>query len=303
MGIEFPEKDREIMKGVIDLHVHAAPDIFRRPFDESELARQARDVGYKSLLFKSHGVINADRMLYVRKIVPGIEVFGGVVLNYAVGGINPEAVDTALRWNAKEVWMPSIHAKNHIQFEGVGSYPDLKIVGKERRSAKEVKGIYILDSKEKIIPEVYEVLDLIADADVILGTCHLSLKETYALVKAAKERGVKKILITHPELGVVDIPIEDQVKLADMGAIMEHCFIPIVPLSRNPRSNHQLMAEAIKKVGAERCVMATDLGQFTNPHPIEGMRLFINIMMFYGISEKEIELMTKHNPTQFLGLA
>ncbi len=303
MVIEFPEKDREIMKGVIDLHVHAAPDIFRRPFDEVELARQAQGIGYKSILFKSHGVINSDRMLYVRKLVSDIEVFGGVMLNHTVGGINPEAVDAALRWNAKEVWMPSIHSKNHIDFFGVAGYPDLKPTGKVRRSVKKLKGIYILDSKGKLMPEIFEVLDLIANANVILGTCHLSLEETYALVKAAKERGVEKILITHPELDVISIPIEDQIKLADMGAIMEHCFIPIIPLSRNAVYNHQFMAKAIKEVGAERCVMATDLGQFTNPHPIEGMRLFINIMMYYGVSEKEIKIMTKHNPAQLLGLA
>ena len=82
MSISLPENDKEIMKGVIDLHVHAAPDIFKRPFNEIELARQAQDIGYKALLFKSHGVINSDRMLYVRETAPELEVFGWIVLNY-----------------------------------------------------------------------------------------------------------------------------------------------------------------------------------------------------------------------------
>ena len=301
MCLELPEKDKELMRGVIDLHVHATPDVFERPYDESELARQARDVGYRAVLFKSHAVINADRMYYVRKLVPGIDVFGGVVLNYTVGGINPKAVEAALCWNAKEVWMPNMHAKNHIEVEGVASYPQLKGLTKKRRNIKEIKGIYILNSDGQVIPEVYEVLDLIADADVILGTCHLSLVETFALVKVARERGVKKILVTHPEWEVTDFSTEDQVKLADMGAIMEHCFVPLLPSDR--RYDPKLMAESIKKVGAERCVMATDLGQYYNTHPIEGMRQFMHIMMDCGISKKEIEIMTKYKPAQLLGIS
>lgn len=302
MFIEFPEKSKEIMKGVIDLHVHASPDIFERPFDEIELARQAQEIGYKAILFKSHGAINSDRMRYVKKAVPDIELFGGIVLNQSVGGINPEAVEVALSWNAKEVWMPSIHAKNHIDFFGGDGYPDLELVRKTDKLGRVPEEIFILDENKKLVPEIYDVLDLIAKENIILGTCHLSLEEIYALVKTAKLRGVEKILITHPELDILSIPIEDQVKLADMGAILEHCFIPVIPLSNKQLFNHQLMAEAIKKVGAERCVMATDLGQFSNPHPIDGMRLFINVMMHYGINEKEIEIMTKINPTRLLGL-
>lgn len=300
MSLELPEKDKELMRGVIELHVHASPDIFARPYDECELARQARDVGYKAILFKSHAVINADRMHYVRQMVPGIEVYGGVVLNYTVGGINPEAVEAALCWNAKEVWMPNMHARHHIEVEGVATYTVLNSITKETKHTKEMKGIYILNSEGKIIPEVYEVLDLIADADIILGTSHLSLEEIFALVKVAKERGVKKILITHPESKLVNISVEDQVELANMGAILEHDMSSFMPV--NVRYDPYLMAKSIKRVGAERCVMSTDLGQFPSPNPIEGLRQFIEIMIRCGISEKEIEIMTKKNPAQLLGL-
>lgn len=303
MSIELPEKDKELMRDVIDLHLHASPDIFARPFDECELARQARDVGYRALLFKSHAVTNADRMRYVRQIVPGIEVYGGVVLNYSVGGINPEAVEAALSWNAKEVWMPNMSAQHHVEIAGSATYLEhrnLRKISKEKKHTKEAKGIYILDSEGKVIPEVYEVLDLIADADIILGTCHLSQKETFALVKVAKERGVNKILQTHAESKFNNLSAEEQVELANMGAIIEHDSSSLWPT--NVRYDPFLMAKSIKRVGAERCVMSTDLGQFITPNPIEGMRIFIKIMIHCGISEKEIEIMTKKNPAQLLDL-
>jgi hypothetical protein len=300
MSLELPEKDRELVRGVIDLHVHATPDIFARPYDEVELARQAADVGYRAILFKSHAAINADRIYYVRKMVPGIAIFGGIVLNYTVGGINPEAVEAALCWGAKEVWMPNIHSKNHIEVMGVASYPFLKRITGDRWVNRDIKGIYILDSDGNVIPEVYEILDLVGNAGVMLGTAHLSPKETFALVKAAKERGLEKIVVTHPESKMVALSDEDQVKLADMGAIMEHCCSCFMPMNR--RYDPHLMAESIKKVGAERCVMATDLGQLHAVHPIDGMRQFMEIMMDCGISEKEIEVMAKQNPTWLLGL-
>ena len=126
--------------------------------------------------------------------------------------------------------MPNIHARNHIKIIGVPNYPSLDSITKKRKHKKEMKGVYILDLEGKVIPEVYEVLDLIADADIILGTSHLSLEEIFALVKVTKERGVKKILITYPESRLVNMSVEDQVELANMGAILEHDMYSFMPV-------------------------------------------------------------------------
>ncbi|MFQ6074712.1 MAG: DUF6282 family protein [Candidatus Bathyarchaeia archaeon] len=258
MSIELPPSDRELLEGVIDLHVHAMPCIFDRPFDEVALARQARDAGYRAILFKCHHAINADRAYLIRRIVPGIEVFGGIVLNHPVGGINPEAVDAAIGFGAKEVWMPALHAMNHIEVVGMPSYPRhvrVRDAGEPRRG---VRGITILTDEGELIPQVHEILGLIADADIILGTSHLSLEEVTILIGAARAAGVKKVLVTHPGWEATAWSVEEQAEMAEKGAFLEHCFSPCMPYGA--RYDPRLIAEAIRRVGAHRCVMATDVG-------------------------------------------
>lgn len=299
--IELPAGDLGLLRGVIDMHVHLSPCLFERPFDEMDMARQARDVGYRAVLFKCHFTGNADRVQFIRKVIPGIGVFGSVVLNHFVGGLNPRAVEAAIGFGAKEVWMPTLHAANHIKAIGSPTLTTHKMIGSfSKKAPKEVKGITIFGHGRDLLPEVHEVLDLIGDADIILGTGHLSLEENYALAEAARDHGVKKVLVTHPEWKGTLFPIEDQVKLADMGAIIEHDFLPSMPYTS--RYDPKLMAEAIKEVGATRCIMATDMGQLWSPHPIEGMRQFIHTMLSCGVSENEISIMTKDNPAVLLGL-
>jgi hypothetical protein len=297
--IDLPVSDIGLLRDVIDMHLHMSPCLFERPFDEIDMARQARDIGYKAVLFKCHFAMNADRVQFVRKIVPGIGVFGSVVLNHFVGGLNPKAVEAAIGFGAKEVWMPTIHAANHIETIGAPTLTTHKRLVKEK-TTKEVEGITVFGSADGLLAEVHEILDLIADADIILGTGHLSLKEDYALIKAAKNHGVKKILVTHPEWEGTTFSIEDQVKLADAGAFIEHDFLPCMP--RTQRYDPKLIADAIKKVSATRCIMATDMGQLWSPNPIEGMRQFIRTMLSYDIDENEISIMTKKNPAQLLNL-
>jgi len=301
MSIQLPEADHELIRGVCELHVHAMPCVFDRPFDELELAKQARDVGYRAILFKCHHAINADRAIALRKLVPGIEVFGGVVLNRAVGGLNPDAVEAAISFGAKEVWMPTLHAANHIKKIGVADYPKHRRAKELPKKPRKVEGITILSPRGEVVPQVHEILGMIADANVILGTSHLSVEEDFALIEAAKEAGVEKILVTHPAWEAVSLSIEDQEKMAEMGAVLEHCLNPCMPFGQ--RYDPKLIADAIKRAGAEHCIMATDFGQWYNPHPIEGMRLFMRLMMRYDISRKEIDLMTKGNPAKLLGLS
>lgn len=296
--IEISVNDKHMMLNVVDMHVHMAPCLFARPFDEISFAMQARNVGYRAVVFKCHFTMTADRVQLVRKVVPGIEIFGGIVLNYFVGGLNPRAVESAIGFGAKEVWMPTIHAANHINTIGKPTLPTHKSLFKT--DDRHIKGITIFSGCGDLLPEVHEILDLIANANIILGTGHLSLEETMALIREAKNHGVKKILITHPEWEGSMIPIEEQLKLTELGAFIEHDFLPCMPLRQ--RCDPSLIATAIKKVGASRCVIATDMGQTWSPHPIEGMRQFINTLLSLGISEEEIELMAKKNPAHLLDL-
>ena len=288
------DKRMEVLEGATDLHFHATPDLHDRLLDEVEIAREAREAGMKAVLSKAHYGINATRMHYVSKAVPGIHAFGGVVLNPAVGGLNPSAVEAAIAFGAKEVWMPSIFSDAHIKhFKGTyGTMPG--------RVKWPEKGISILDQEGKLVPAVKEILDMIAEANIILGTSHCSAEESRILIDEAFRRGVKKILVTHPHNEVPDLSLEVQLEFAKKGAYLEHCFLPTTPMFFNARIKDVI--DVIRRAGPERCVMATDFGQVFNPSPVEGLRMFILSLMNQGISGEEIHIMVRKNPAKLLGL-
>jgi hypothetical protein len=288
------DKRMEVLEGAIDLHFHATPDLHDRLLDEVEIAKEAREAGMRAVLSKAHYGINASRMYYVSKAVPGIHTFGGVVLNPAVGGLNPSAVEAAIQFGGKEVWMPSIFSDAHIQhFKGTyGTMPG--------RVKWPEKGITILDSEKKLLPAIKEILDMVAEANIILGTSHCSAEESRILINEAFRRGVKKILVTHPHNEVPDLSLEVQLEFARKGAYLEQCFLPTMPMFYNARIKDVI--EVIRKAGPERCVMATDFGQVFCPSTVEGLRMFILSLMNQGITEKEIDIMVRKNPAKLLDL-
>lgn len=289
-------EDIQLLKGAIDIHTHTSPDLFDRIMDHVESAKAAKEAGMRAVVMKAHYGFTPDRIHFVKQLVDGIEIYGGVTLNNAVGGINPYAVEAAIRYGAKIIWMPTLSSQNHIDLFGEPSFPSLKQAKGVRLKEK---GIRILNEKDKLIPEITEVLKLISDADIALATGHLTPYEIFALVKKAKQEGIKKIVINHPEY-IVNMPVEQQVELAKMGAFIEHLVIFMMPAwyKVSPKE----MAAMIRKVGAERTILATDLGQIHNPPPVEGMRIFVRLMLEQGIPAKSIEQMIKTNPATLLGL-
>ena len=271
------------LEGVVDLHIHAAPDIRPRLMDDIELARDAAGAGMRAVLFKSHHTLTADRAALAEKHVGGVRVFGGLVLNHAVGGLNPAAVEAALAFGAREIWMPTLDAANHRRAKGMNA-----------------GGLTILDERDALLPIVFEILSLIAEGDVILGTGHLSVGEIQILVKAAGEAGVKRIVITHPELPLVNMPIAVQHELAGLDVFFERCLVVTTPGEGG--LSLSAIAEAVRQVGPETTVMATDYGQAENPSPVEGMRRYIGGMLSLGFEQAEIDHMTQANPASLLGI-
>src|SRR5436190_16216768 len=104
--------------GTIDMHVHSHPDVFGRNMDDIDVARIAQAKGMRGIVLKNHVTTTADRAALVMKVVPGIEVYGGIVLNKAVGGVNPDAVEWMHRMyggRGKIVWLPTFDAGKHIK--------------------------------------------------------------------------------------------------------------------------------------------------------------------------------------------
>lgn len=279
----------EILEGAVDMHVHAMPDFHPRMMTELEMLIDAKAYGMRALVSKSHYCLNADRVALVSAQVDGIDCFGGVVLNPPVGGLNPSAVDAAIRYGAKEIWMPSFYTKAHME-----NFPAFKGV------VRGPEGGMVIAKDGRLVPELHEILDLIADAEVILGTSHCSEQEIFVLVPEAIKHGVKKIIVTHPYCPVPNLSVAKQAALAELGAYIELCLYSAMPISG--RVTAAGFAESIKVVGPSRVVLATDFGQPFHPTPAEGMRLFCNNLLAVGITADDIRCMIKQNPAYLLDL-
>jgi len=261
------------LTGVIDLHIHTAPDVRPRGVTDIEAARQACDAGMRAILIKSHVTCTADRAQIAESVAgEGVRVFGGLVLNEQVGWLNPAAVEAGLALGAGIVWLPTF-----------GGQPRSEIT--------------VLDSDGQLRMVVRQIIALVRDADRVLATGHISFRESLAVVEVAREMGLSKVLITHPEWHGLDLTSEQLRALAGEGVFFEHCY-----LNGRHREGLKRIAEQIQAVGPESTVLTTDLGQVGNPLPAEGMRAYIAALLDLGFSQAEIEQMTKENPTRLLRL-
>ncbi|MEX2261667.1 MAG: DUF6282 family protein [Bryobacteraceae bacterium] len=271
----------DFLHGAIDLHVHSAPDIDPRRYDDFDLAREAAKAGMAAVLIKSHQASTVERAWLVSKVVTGIQVFGGLVLNETVGGLNPAAVRLALQLGAKEVWMPTRSSRNHRSRHGNPG------------------GIAIQDAECRLLPQVEEILRLLAEGDCVLGTGHLAPEESAALIHRAREVGVRKILVTHPEWSATYFPIELQRQLAAGGGVFfERCFV-----STTHRCGHtpfETIERAIEAVGVESTILSSDLGQPDTPPPVDGLRLYAERLRSSGFSPEQLRCMMRDNPRSLL---
>jgi hypothetical protein len=294
----MPDVACDLLRGTIDLHIHAAPDIVPRLLDDFALARAARDAGMAAIVLKSHHMLTADRAQVAQKAFPELKIFGGLALNLpACGGLNSEAVKVAIRMGAKIIWLPTLSAANHIQRTKTRVTGNLGVMSQGFKP----EPVVVVGDGGIVRSELAEILQLIAEADIILATGHLSVPEIKAVVDAAAAAGVQKILINHPELWLIGMSAEDQRALAAKGALMEVCARSVTAPGHGDASP-KLLAEQIKAVGATHVVMATDFGQVDSPPAPEGLAWYISQMLECGIPATDIERMTKENPSRLLGL-
>ncbi len=282
----------ELVQGSIDMHLHPGPDLVPRRVDALEAARQAQQMMMRAIVLKNHHYSTAPLAIIVSQLVPGIEVIGSICLDFEVGGLNFHALEASAKLGAKVVWMPTMTSAN-----------SRAKMNRTLGRTLEGEGLFILDTRSELVPEVGRILSLVKEYDMVLASGHLSPVETFALVEAARAMGIWKLVITHASEGEFveqSLSLEDQQRLVQMGAFIEYAGGSLLPSSfgHDPAP----MAEAIKSIGAKHFIMSTDLGQAWNPPPAEGMRIFISAMIRNGITKQEIELMAKVNPAKLLGL-
>lgn len=278
------------IKGKIDTHVHSSPDVRARKMSDMELMEAAVSAGVRGIVIKSHVAPTAGRAAVINELckkkygdTTTFQMFGGITLNHTVGGINPWAVETALEMGGKVVWLPTIHSEQEMTKKGL-------------------QGAVICTENGKVTDSVRSVLSLVKDYDVAVATSHLSPHDIFIVVEAAKNMGIDKIIISHPESNLVGLTTGEQIRLAeDYGAMLERCY-------RQPvgggayESNLQGNYELVHEIGTDHIIIATDAGQPQNPCWYDSFEESLRYLADRGVSEQELETLAYTNPAKMLGI-
>jgi hypothetical protein len=290
--------DLKLLVDAIDMHAHTHPALFNRPIDDADLAKHAMDYGMRGFVLKDHDSMTAGRAYHIGREYSGVKPFGAVVLNRSAGGLDPHVVQTALHYGARVVWMPSNHSKYHEEYFDTPDYPQLA----RKRKQLAGGGVTVFDEQGKLKPEVETICELVAEDDACLATGHLSLDETRALQAEARKRGVTKFLVTHVNWALTKYDLETQRELIDNGAYLEYVAVSCVsPIFWEQKPDE--VAAWIGELGGERLILSSDLGQASAPPHPEGIRMLISVLLDLGVDYDQLELMTKRNPAELLGLS
>ena len=288
------------LEGAYDLQVHVGPDVIARRIDDIDCAKEFLAHGMKGFVLKSHYIQTGERAQVVTKAVPGSKVFGSVTLNHSVGGLNPVAVEIAGRSGCKIVWMPTVDAQNETAGRLDGGTAKLPFWAKIQRELA-AEGISppplsAIDESGALVEPARRCLERIAKHNMILATGHLGRREIFALVRTAKDMGLKKVLVTHAEFPSQSLTGDEQKELADLGALIEHCFTT----TYTAKATWDATFANIRKTGVSRSVVSTDLGQTINPPVAEGFAMFAQKLLDAGFTHDEVRTMAVTNPARLV---
>jgi hypothetical protein len=285
LSAQAPASDvKQVLAGTIDIHVHSLPDDRPRSLDAIEAARDAQARGMRGLVLKNHYESTAGLADMVRRVVPGVEVFGGIDLNRTVGGINPAAVEHMTKVTGgfgRVVWMPTFDAENQVR------------VSKENRPSVSVS------RNGALLPEVVEVIGLIAKHNLALATGHSSPAEVLLLLREGQRQGVQRMVVTHAMNTPVSMTVDQMKEAAQLGFIE---FVGGSLAGGDAAARMDRFAAAIRAIGPARCILSSDLGQPNNPRPAEGYGQFLMALRGKGFTQADIDTMAKENPARLLGL-
>jgi hypothetical protein len=278
-------EEARLLAGAIDIHVHSYPDNRPRSLDALDAARQAKAHGMRAIVLKNHDDPTAGLASIVQTAVPGIDVFGGIALNRSVGGINPAAIEHMVSLaggRGRVVWMPTFDSENGV------------------RLARESRPFVPVARGGELLPEVRDVIALIAKHDLVLATGHSSPAEALLLLREGRRAGVKHMVVTHAMFTPVLMTVPQMKEAASLGAFLE--FAGGNPGGNGGAERMKSFADAIRAIGIERCILSTDLGQANNPFPADGFGALLLALRRLGFSAEELDRLAKQNPASLLGL-
>ena len=298
--IHVSDRAWQVLEGAYDLQIHVAPDVIARRVDDIDCAKEFLAHGMNGFVLKSHYIQTGERAQVVTKAVPGSRVFGAVTLNHSVGGLNPVAVELAGRTGCKIVWMPTVDAQNETAGRVDGGTEKLPFWAKIQRELA-AEGISppplsVIDGSGELTEPARRCLERIGKHNMILATGHLGRTEIFALVRAAKAMGLNKVLVTHAEFPSQNLSGDEQKELADLGAMIEHCFTTYY----TAKAPWESAFANIRKAGVSRAVISTDLGQTINPPVADGFANFAQHLLDAGFTADEVRTMAVTNPTRLI---
>ncbi len=292
------QRVRDLVHGAVDLHVHPGPSPFPRRIGIREAADQATAAGFAAILVKSHHHSMLTDIAAVESSdgpLP-LPVLGGVALNNYVGGLNPVAVELAVNRGGRIVWFPTISSDRHI----CAHSDELRFPSTDH-ALTVGDPIVVIDDEDELVPAAHDILDLVAAHDLILSTGHMSPLEATAVLEAARDRGVTRLLVNHPNF-VIEADEDLVRRWIDLGAVVEHSLCMYDDRSTFCNWEPDELVRLITLLGAENTLLGSDLGQLDNPLPVEGYDRVIGDLLDRGITEEQIRMMVVDNPGRLAGL-
>jgi len=239
-------------RDMVDLHVHAAPSLLPRHGTDLETVASERALGFSTVVLKAHEGSTVERA-----VAAGDGVHGGIVLNSAVGGANPDAVEVTARMGGRVVWMPTVSSSTH---KTGAANPELSV-----HKGFELGLVEVFDG-DQLRSGWFEVLDVVAAHDLVLASGHLSAHETARLFQLAWSRGVRRLLVNHPKMSFLGWNDDAAAELRDLGAHLELGILP--DLLGGP--GHSSLA-LVEEYPLELLVFGADLGHAHHPTPAQAM--------------------------------
>lgn len=273
------------LAGAIDIHVHNLPDDRPRSIDAIDVAQLAKSRGMRAIVLKNHYESTAGIAHLVRKVVPGVEVFGGIDLNLTVGGINPAAVEHMTRMTGgwgRFVWMPTFDAENQVRY------------------SREKRPFVSVSADGELLPAVKQVIALVAKHGLVLATGHSAPDEVLMLLREGRRVGVQHMVVTHAMNPPILMDVPRMQEAATLGAFIE--FVGGSLAAGDAQARLDRFADAIRRIGPQFCILSSDLGQAGNALPPDGFGAFLVALRARGFTEQDMDLMSKKNPARLLGL-
>jgi hypothetical protein len=267
------------LNGALDIHLHVDPDSDARPIDALDVAKLARARGMRGIVLKNHYDPTGGIAFLVRKEVPGLEVFGGIDLNLTVGGINVAAVEHMTQvkggWG-RMVWMPTHDSENAV------------------RRSKQTRRFVQVSHNGELVPEVLQVLSVIAKHGLVLATGHSSPEEVLMLVREGRRQGVQHIVVTHAMDEPVHMSVAQMRAAAKLGAFIEFDY---------RRALRPEQVEGMRSVGPGLSILSEFWSDRDTYGGLEGVKKFVATLESRGFTARDLDRMMKENPAKLLGLA